>query len=270
MTKDNLNHPEFSAGDEVLIISSNTKGVIKCLTSFLGKGDNIYLVNVNGQDKTCIESNIQLCRKKNVNINIDMNEMATKFKIEDKINKIIEILDLKESKEPSAQLLCACKLQAYLTINDDYEENDIKIGKSVTYNELYHGLLNGDIDSIINSYIFSEILNKVGIKTLVVAMKTEDGEFYTSNLVLINDEYYYFDVTLEMAVFEKNGAHKDNFVLSCGALGKNSYEQFFKPLCILDFNDNLASSALPKSISRDDIDIDVVNKMLAIGNGNYE
>ncbi len=256
---------EFNVGDEVLIISSNSKGIIKCVTSYLGKGDNIYLVNVNGKEKTCIESNLHLCRKNNTNLTIDMNEMASKFKTEDKIREIINGLELEESASPSTQLLNACKLQAYLAMSDEFEEESLSVGKSITSNELYHGLVNGDFDSIVNSYIFSEILSKVGMNVLTVAMKNEDGEFYTSNLVLINEEYYYFDVTLEMAVFEENGSNQDDFVLCCGALGKDSYEQFFKPLCILDFNDNLSSSILPKNISHDDIDIDVVNKMLLIG-----
>lgn len=256
---------QYNVGDEVLIISSNTRGIIKGITSYLGKGDNIYLVNINGKEKTCIESNLRLCHKSNIKLTIDMNDLSAKFKIEDKINEIIDILDLKETKEPSGALLNACKLQAYLTVNDEYEDDDLNIGKSITYNELYHGLINGNFDTFVNSYIFSEILTKIGMDVLTVAMKNEDGELYTSNLVLINEEYYYFDVTLEMAVFEENGSNKDEFVLCCGALGKNSYEQFFKPLGIIDFKNELSSSFLPKNISYDDIDIDVVNKMLTIG-----
>lgn len=265
MENTKIKQTEFNIGDEVLIKSQNTKGVIKAVTSYLGKGDNIYLVESGSKEKTVIESNLRLVRKNNINLNIDMNDLAIKFKIEDKIREIIDTLDLKKTEKASEQLLNACKLQAYLTIQEEYEDDTFKIGTSVTYNELYHGLVNGDIDFMINSYIFSEILSKVGMKVLTVAMKSEDGEFYTSNLVLINNEYYYFDVTLEMAVYEENGSNPDEFVLCCGALGKDSYEQFFKPLCILDFNNNLNSSILPKNISREDIDIDIVNKMLTIG-----
>jgi len=255
----------FHIGDEVLIISSNTKGTVKNITSYLGQGDNIYLVDVNGRDKTCIESNLRLCRKPKVDFHVDMNDMAIDFQIEDKMNEIIKKLDLKESEEPSVQLLNACKLQKYLTINEEYEETDFKVGDSVTKNELYHGLVNGDFDSIINSYVFSEVLKKIGMDVLNVATKTEEGQFYVSNLVLINYEYYYFDVTLEVAVYQENGSVPTEFVLCCGALGSKSYEQFFRPLCVLDFHNKLGETKLPTNISKDDIDIDIVNKMLTIG-----
>lgn len=262
---DKKKQAEFSVGDEVLIISSNTRGVVNNVVSYLGKGDNIYLVSVNGKDKMCVESNLRLSKKKNIDLKVNITDMGISFQIEDRIRTIIEQLDLKESNDPSVQLLNACRLQAYLTINDDYEDTDYKIGDSVTKNELYHGLVNGDFDSIINSYIFSEILKKVGMNVLNVATKSEDGQFYVTNLVLINNEYYYFDVTLEMIVFQENGANEDDFVLCCGALGKKSYEQFFKPLCLLDFNDKLSENSLPNNISREDIDIDIVNKMLNMG-----
>lgn len=256
---------EFDIGDEVLIVSNNTRGQIKSVVSYLGKGDNIYLVSVNEKDKMCVESNLRLSRKKNVDLSVNINEMAVNFQIEDKINNIIDVLDLKISDDPSVQLLNACRLQAYLTINDDYEDTDFKIGNSVARNQLYHGIINGDFDSIINSYVFSEILKKINMNVLCVAAKSEDGQFYVTNLVLINNEYYYFDVTLEMLVYQENGAKENEFVLCCGALGRKSYEQFFKPLCILDFNDKLSESRLPSNISRDDIDIDIVNKMLTMG-----
>ncbi len=260
---------EFNIGDEVTIVSNNTKGVVKSVVSYLGKGDNTYIVSVDGRDKMCVESNLKLNRKKSPKLKVDMNDMAIKFQVEDRINNIIEKLDLKVSDDSSVHLLNACKLQAYLTKNDDYEETDFKIGDSVTKNELYHGLVNGDFDSIINSYIFSEILKKVGMDVLNVATKSEDGQFYVTNLVLINGEYYYFDVTLEMLVFQENGGSIEDFVLCCGALGRKSYEQFFKPLCLLDFNDSLSENKLPSNISREDIDIDIVNKMLNMGINEY-
>lgn len=263
---DKIKKAKYNVGDEVLILSSNTRGVVDDITSYLGEGDNIYLVKVNHKDKMCVESNLRLLKKNKVDLHIDVNEMAVNFQIEDRIRDIIDGLELVESTDPSVQLLNACKLQAYLAVNEDYEDIECKIGKSVTKNELYHGLVNGDFDSIINSYVFSEILKKVGMDVLNVAMKSEDGQFYVSNLVFIDEYYYYFDVTLETAVYQENRTNDDEFILCCGALGRKSYEQFFIPLCILDFDDNLGESRLPTNISMEDIDIDLVNKILAIGN----
>ncbi len=262
---DKIKKAKFSIGDEVLIISSNTKGVIEDVTSYLGEGDNIYLVKVNNVSKMCIESNLRILKKNKMDFYIDVNEMAVNFQIEDKIKEIIDLLGLKESDDPSIQLLNACKLQAYLATNEDYDDIEYNIGKSVTQNELFHGLVNGDFDSIINSYVYSEILKKIKMDVLNVAMKSEDGQFYVSNLVLIEDSYYYFDVTLETVVYQDNKVNDDEFVLCCGALGRRSYEQFFVPLCILDFHNALGESKLPNNIAMDDIDIDLVNKLLTLG-----
>ncbi|HAB67713.1 MAG TPA: hypothetical protein DCE23_10140 [Firmicutes bacterium] len=261
---------KFNNGDEVFILSSDTKGIVKELTSYLGENDNVYLVSINGKDKMCVESNLQLCRKNAVDISIDITDMAINFKIEDKIQAIIDKLNLKETDVENEKLLNACRLQAYLATTNEYEETSFTIGDSVTKNELYHGLINGDMDSIINSYIFSEILKRINMDVLNVALKNENGQYYVANLVLIDGEYYYFDVTLEMAVFADNGSKINDFVLCCGALGKTSYEQFFTPLCIIDFNDNLGESLLPNNIAFTDIDIDLVNKLLTMGVSNNE
>lgn len=261
---------KFNSGDEVFILSNNTRGKIKELVSYLGDNDNTYLVTVNGKDKMYVESNLQLCKRSMVEISVDMNDMAVNFKIEDKIQDIIEKLNLKESDKENEKLLNACRLQAYLATNDEYEDTSFMIGSSVTKNELYHGLINGDMDSIINSYVFSEILKRIKMDVLNVALKNEDGHYYVANLVLIDGEYYYFDVTLEMAVFADNGSKIDDFVLCCGALGRTSYEQFFTPLCIIDFNEKLGKSLLPNNIAFTDIDIDLVNKLLTMGVSNNE
>ncbi len=260
----------FDVGDEVLILSSNLRGKVKEVTSYLGDNDNVYLVTVNGKDRTCVESNLQLSRRSTVEIAVNINDMAVNFKIEDKIQDIIEKLDLKRSDDENEKLLNACRLQAYLATNNDYENTSFMIGSSVTKNELYHGLINGDLDSIINSYIFSEILKRLDMRVLNVALKNEDGHYYVANLVLLDEEYYYFDVTLEAAVYKDNGSNIDDFVLCCGALGKTSYEQFFTPLCIIDFNEKLGESKLPENIAFRDIDIDLVNKLLTMGVNDNE
>lgn len=262
---------KFNIGDEVLIVSSNLKGIIEDITSYLGDGDNVYLVKVHNCSKMCVESNLRMIKKNKVDFFVDVNEMAVNFQIEDKIKQIIELLDLKEANDYSSCLLNACRLQAYLAVNEKYDDIEYNIGKSVTQNELFHGLVNGDFDSIINSYVYSEILKKLGMDVLCIAMKSEDGQFYVSNLVLIDDNYYYFDVTLETVIYQENRNNgDDDFVLCCGALGRISYEQFFTPLCILDFNNTLGESSLPNNISMEDIDIDIVNKLLTLGNDKDE
>ena len=256
---------KFNVGDEVEIISNGSVGVIKEITSYMNNGDIVYMVEIAGKQKAYLESNLRMVRKLNSIANIDIDEMSASLQIEDKINEIIAKLNLRKPDSEETSLLNAAKLQMYLATNFNYdEETKLNIGSSVTKNELFHGLINGKLDSIVNAYIFSEILNKVGNNVLNVALKDENGAYYIANLVLIGTEYYYFDVTLEHSVFIENGGEIKNFVLCCGALGRGSYEQFFKPMCLIDFHDKLAENSLPDNIARLDIDIDLVNKIINI------
>ena len=167
------------------------------------------------------------------------------------VNEIINKLNLKRTKEDKDQLINAAKLQAYLTTSDDYKKEKMCFGNNILKYNLFHGLINGTDDYIINACIFTEVLRKVGMDVLNVVLKLQDSNYYVANLVLIGKEYYFFDLTLEREIFKDNGEDVDNFILCCAALGKNSYTQFFKPLCIVDFNDQLAPNSLPKNISSD-------------------
>ncbi len=256
---------KFVVGDEVTIVSNGNHGTVKSIASYLGEGRNIYLVRVDNVDKMCVESNLEIYRKKNTVFNLDLNEAGINFMIEDRINEIIEMLGLKRTKEDKDQLLNAAKLQAYLTISDDYENEKNSIGNNILKYNLYNGLVNGVDEPIINSCIFTQVLRKIGMDVKNVVLKLQDNAFYVANLVLIGKDYYFFDLTLEREIFRDNGENIENFILCCAALGKNSYTQFFKPLCVIDFNDILGPSMLPKNISTEDIDIDLLNKLLNMG-----
>ena len=259
------NKTKFVVGDEVTIISSGSHGKIKDIVSYFGEDQNLYSVDVMGIEKMCIESNLEMYRKKNNILDFDMDEFTLSLQIEDKINDIINELDLKKTKEDKDQLLNASKLQMYLCLTQEYQ-NDIKcLGNDLLKYHLYNGLINGVNDPIINSCVFSEVLRRVGMDVKNVILKLQDSSFYMANLVLIGNYYYYFDVTLEKEIFKDNGSDDDNFILCCAALGKNSYNQFFTPLSLVDFKDKLAPTELPKNISVEDIDIDLLNKLLSMG-----
>jgi hypothetical protein len=253
---------KFIVGDEVTIVSNGSHGKVSKIISVFGEGQNVYAVDVMGIIKICIESNLEMYRKKNTILNVNMDEISMSLMIEDRINEIIKNLNLKKSKEDKDQLINAAKLQTYLTTTDDYVEDTVSIGNSFLKYNLYHGLINGENDPLINSCIFTEVLRKLGMDVKNVVLKLQDSSFYVANLVLIGNFYYFFDLTLEKEIFRDNGKDIDNFILCCAALGKNSYTQFFKPLCLIDFNDCLGPNELPKNISSDDIDIDLLNKLL--------
>lgn len=254
---------KFNIGDEVKILSSGLRGVVQKIETYYGDERNIYLVDVGGKEKIYTEKNLTLSRPKNNAISLNIEEITVNLQIEDKIKSIIKELNLRKPENEDQQLLNAAKLQRYLVTNGEKIKNTrYGVGSSVAKNGLYHGLIGGKTDCIINSYVFSEILNKVGNNVLNVAFKDDSGKYYVSNLVLIGEDYYYFDTTLEKDVYLENGAGAHGFVLCSAALGRNSYDQFFKPLCLIDFHDALAENALPSNIAINDIDIDIVNKVL--------
>ena len=187
---------KFVVGDEVTIVSNGNHGTVKSIASYLGEGRNIYLVRVDNVDKMCVESNLEIYRKKNTVFNLDLNEAGINFMIEDRINEIIEMLGLKRTKEDKDQLLNAAKLQAYLTISDDYENEKNSIGNNILKYNLYNGLVNGVDEPIINSCMFTQVLRKVGMDVKNVVLKLQDNAFYVANLVLIGKDYYFFDLRL--------------------------------------------------------------------------
>ena len=95
MSKDN--NTKFVVGDEVTIISSNSHGVIKSIISVFGEGQNVYAVDVQGIVKMCIEANLEIYRKKNTVLNVDLDEISMSLAIEDRINDIINKLELKKT-----------------------------------------------------------------------------------------------------------------------------------------------------------------------------
>jgi hypothetical protein len=201
-------------------------------------------------------------RKKNLAINLTLNDIEISLSLEDRINEIINKLGLKKTKEDKDQLVNAAKLQTYLTITDDYKKETVSIGNSLLKDYLYKGLINGVNDPTINACVFSHILRKVGMDVKSVVLRMHDSTYYVANLVLIGKDYYFFDLTLEKEIFKDNGNNKYNFIVCCAALGTTSYTQFFKPLCLIDFHDKMAPNELPKNISMDDIDIDLLNKLM--------
>ena len=256
---------KFSKGDEVEVISNGSKGVIVEITSYGSDNNAVYLVDVDGKKKVYTESNLRIIRKFNRALNLDVGEMSMSFQLEDKISSIIEKLNLTKPDSDESQLITAAKLHMYLATSDDFDEDTKNnIIFHVKKQENFVNLLENKRDSVVNAYMFSEVLNRVGSNVLNVVLRDENGERYLANLVLIGEDYYYFDVTLEHSVFVENGGQIKNFVLCCGALGKKSYEQFFKPLYIVDFHTRLPESTLPDNVARFDIDIDLVNKLINI------
>lgn len=258
-------YTKFNVGDEVVITKSGEKGVIQEVQSYLGVGDNVYVVNVGDSERLYVESYLE---ETEIKVEEEAPDKDKEFldEIDDKINSIIEELDLKESNMLEVQLTNICKLQRYLAVREEDEELEKKVVNisSVVVNELYQGLINGSSNYISNAYMFNQILARVGIEALNVGCKDENGNFYMTNLVYVYDKYYYFDVTLEQEIYREEVIDPDDFELCCAGLGKDDYEQFFTPLCVLEYSENVTKNELPSNIASRNLDLDYLNKLIGI------
>lgn len=254
---------KFSIGDEVDILGTNTVGTIKDYSAYMGDDNNLYVVSVYGRERIYSESNLSLLRKKNVACLIDAKDLSIRLEIQEKINSIIEELDLKTPADDNEALENACSLHAYLATSFDYvKDESVAIGKNVNLNTLYHGLIYGESDFFTSTYIFSEVLKKINMDVLNVAMIDENGDFYVSNLVLIGRRYFFFDVNLEKDIYSSLLEENPDapFEFTCAGLGKESYYKFFTPLAIINYRKPLKSPCiLPFNISASDISLDFLN-----------
>lgn len=250
----------FKIGDKVLVNSSREEGIIKEIVSVLGRGNNAYLVSINNKDRMYTEDNLSLLREKIDLDKVNVNEISLLIEIEDKIDNIIKKLELVRSTDEEIELVNACKVQAYLITMEELEDVSKCITNNVLLDSLYDGFVNSKADFVTYSYMFSEILKRVGMTVLNVGAKDENNEFYITNLVLIGNKYYYFDVNLEREIYLD--ADNEDINLCCAGLGSDRYYNYFNPLCVLNYNNTGKEMELPKNISKVDLDITVINNLI--------
>lgn len=251
---------KFSIDDEVrLKKNKDFVGVIKQVVSVLSKGNSLYLVEFSYGTKMVVEKDIEFNREiiKEMK-DINLQDLSITIDVEDKIDEIIDTLNLKKSDYPTQVLINACKLQKHLVLTNTVVNQYVGASSSdMLYNELYNGLIIGDRNYLTNSLIFTEVMRKCGATVYNVALKDKKNRFYVSNLLLVDDVYYYFDVTLENEIYDGSSEGED-FVLCCAGLGTKKYEKYFKPVSLLDYNCKLPNEKLPKNIAKDDIDISLI------------
>ena len=257
-----MKNTRFTIDDEVRLVSCKTTiGTIRQVVSVLSDGNTLYLVNFPQGLTMVVEQELELNREivKTLD-NVYLSDLSIVIEVEDKIQEIIDELELVVSDYPSTVLINACKLQRYLVLTNTVVKKYIgSSSKNNLFNELYNGLILGDRNYLTNSLIFKEIMNKLDATVHCVVMMDKDGKFYVSNLVLIEDLYYYFDVTMETELYFKS--NEEEFVLSCAGIGKEKYENYFKPISLLDFDVSLPNESLPFNISKDSIDSSVISEI---------
>lgn len=275
---------KFSIGDLVKYKKTSEEGKVVDIVSTLGGDDNVYevlfgnvtrlysekyldivkkYVDENKEIKTTlINDNISNSKDEIKKINVD--DVNLSFKIEDEINKIINELNLVKVNKDTDSIIDACKLLKYLATRECNINCDEVNTNNIVLNELYKGLFNRDDNYITNSYLFSEILKRVGVNALNVGLKDDNGNFYMANLVLIKGLYYYFDVTVEQAIFNSNGRNLNNFKMCSACIGSETYEKYFTPVSIIDINPNNKAVDVPDNISKKNMDPKLLNKIVGV------
>ena len=249
---------KFEVGENVFIKALNREGIIKEINAILKDGNSLYLVEVDNSTRLYAESYLDKIVNNEVVKEADNTIIE---KINNKIYEIITDLDLVETNDEKKQVINACRLQKYLVLRK--EENEIKFLATgdLYLSELYDGLFNQEDDYINNTIVFNEVLKRVGMTSYTVALKDEEENFYMANLVLIGDKYYYFDVSLEKDIYLENSTH-NIFVLCCAALGRENYEKYFKPLCLIDLDDDSKKSEVPNNIAEKDYDVESIKDLV--------
>lgn len=280
---------KFNIGDIVTVKKTAEKGEIVDIVSKLGGDDNLYEVQIDSHTRLyneCYLDGLETTKKTKEKVeikeevknnikdekisndikNINVNDVNLSFEIEDEINRIIEELGLVKVNKDTDSLIDSCKLLKYLATREcNISKKECKTGNLIL-NELYKGLINREDNYITNSYLFSEILKRLGVDVYNVGLKDDNGNFYMANLVLIKGQYYYFDVTVEQAIFNSTGRDINKFKLCSACIGGDTYHQYFKPISIIEINPNNTSNKIevPTNISKKDMDPKILNKIIGV------
>jgi hypothetical protein len=192
-----------------------------------------------------------------------------KNEIEETIDKIIIELDLKKSDDVMEQLKSCCLVQKYIVEHNDYE-NEIMEEKE-KYNpaeivvlDLYNSVVLHRGVCTSNSLMFKMILRKLDINVEVVGLISNDsGEYHAANIVELDNEYYFFDSTLEKNIYIENyNKTKGQLILCCAGLGKKEYLQFYTPNGILPDNPFDDVRDIPGNIALSRIPAKIVNNLI--------
>ncbi len=254
---------KYKVGDEVKVVSTNDDGVIVKVAAILGDGYNLYVVAIDGREKMYSESNLELTKKKNPALDLDVTDVSVELGINNIVSEIIASLNLRECDFSLDVIRNACLLQSFLALNNEYDGRWEAIGKNVLKNSIFHGVVNGNLDNISTALVYNYILSSLNMDVKCVACNDEDGNYYLTNLVLVDGKYFYFDPFLEKSVYQERLAANENevFQLACAGLGSDEYEEFFTPLAVLDVTNSMSDTKMPDNISKNSLDLEFIDKL---------
>ena len=118
------------------------------------------------------------------------------------------------------QLRNCCLVQKYIVEHNTYDEDIMKKkegykAEEIVILDLYNAIVLHSGVCTSNALMFKKVLEKVGVKSEVVGLISNDtGGIHASNIVELDGEYYFFDSTLETSIYKSNSKN-DGIVLCC-------------------------------------------------------
>lgn len=187
--------------------------------------------------------------------------------IDMEIARIIDELDLVQSDDVISQLRNCCKLQKYMALQNEYNSKIMQEKNECPYDfirtmEVYNGVVQKNGVCTSNAAAFQEILSRLGMTIECVVLESSQGEIHMANLVLLNGEYYFFDITEEGDLFKKQNLPPEEIVLCFAGLGSNEYCEFYKPLKIISQNIFEGAKKVPENIAEERIPEMVIEMMI--------
>ena len=239
-----------------------------------GQGIIVEKVGDNGSGSIYkVESNNEIRRVSEFYLTPVKGIKKKQEEIDTEIDNIIKKLNLMTPKTLEEKLEVCCKVHWYI-VNSNHYNNDMltlkkeSVEEEKLINELYAAIVEKESVCSGNSLEFKEILSRLGVKVDTIVLKSNSSqEIHMSNLVELDNKYYFFDSTLDYYYndnFQKMGIEKE---MCCAAVGSDFYTKIYKPLYVIDAN-TLSLSDLPENIAVDSIPIKITNKFITLSAGD--
>lgn len=185
-----------------------------------------------------------------------------KAQVEKEAKKILNILDVCGNNGDDILTLYRYVVS---TVKYDLIISDEK-QKYTTDNFIYYDLYNGFIRKkgvcTTMSYMFSYLLEKIGVSSLVVGMESMiDDTEHCVVLVLIDGKFYYFDPATESMIYEECDKRPQYFLMA--GLGSNFYHQYYTPNVVMPLlNSSKIQREIPLNISEESLNEYVLRQLL--------
>lgn len=186
------------------------------------------------------------------------------------VDKIVKQLELEPSDNIDKQIQSCAKIQKYIALTNKYNgdvmnEKSSYAASEIVDRDLYNGVVKHAGVCTSNSIEMRELLDRVNIKSECVALinRNTSGR-HMAVLVELGGEYFYFDPTLERAIFANyfdlnDAVNNDKMILCAAGLGSRKYNQYYAPDAIMPRQGTEEMKPLPRNIAAFDLPMELIN-----------